>query len=501
MDKKPQAPQVFRPTQPPSEEEEAVAVASDTPTESTTEIKSTPEIAQSTPNDAPVPDDVTTPSIEPEVPGATFEENQPESNIKSTPAAPAPSPIAPSDPLTQPEPPQAAPIATPPGTPPPPTGQTFTGGKSGSPIKRILTGFIILILLAAAAYAVHWFFFRDKEPEKPHLKVGVMVAFTGGSSSMGYGEIKGIQLAKKQLGADNIEIIQEDSKCDPELAKQSIKRLIDQGVVAIIGDGCSSVSAEALPEANKAKIPMISPSASSPALSIPNDYFFRVIPPDDFQGKFMAETIYNKGIRTVGLFYTDETYGSGISQIFEAEFGKLGGKVVANTKAAPDVIELEAQIQEIKAANPEALYFIPNSTLSATAAIKLAGEAGLDVPYFGADVLYDKTVISNVGQAAEGIVMTSFATGSKAFKQALYNEYQSTDLLYGGAQAYDAFHAIYLAVQKGATTGQEIKDTLPSITFRGVSAQIAFDRNGEISDPAYKYDLLTVKDGEIVTVE
>jgi branched-chain amino acid transport system substrate-binding protein len=398
------------------------------------------------------------------------------SDTPTPPATPAPSP----DPLP-------APIV-------PPT-------KSGSPFKRLLLAFMALVLLGAAAFGAYYLFFREQESSKPHVKIGVMAAFTGGSSSIGYGEIKGIQLAKKQLGAEHIEVIQEDSKCDPELAVQAARRLIDKGVVAIIGDGCSSVSMEALSEVTKAKIPMVSPSASSPSLSTPNDYFFRVIPPDDFQSKFMAETVYAKGIRSVAMFYTDEPYGNGNSQIFRTEFERLGGKIVAATKAAPDVIELDAQIQEIKRANPQALYFVPNSTLSATAAIRLAGEAGLNIPYFGSDVLYDKTIVSNVGSSAEGLTMTSFPTGSKAFRQALYNEYQSTDLLYGSAQAYDAFHAIYLAIQGGAKTGEDIKNKLPAIQFDGVSARIQFDQNGEISNPDYKYDLLTVRDGEIVTVE
>ena len=354
------------------------------------------------------------------------------------------------------------------------------------------------VALVVGAYVFYRIVNNGATAPKPHLKIGVMVAFSGGSSSMGYGEIKGIQLAKKELSADTIDLVQVDSRCDPSIAPEVIKKLIDQKVVAIIGDGCSSVSAAALPFANKAKIPMVSPSASSPSLSIPGDYFFRVVPPDNFQGAFMAKTIYDKGLRHVAVFYTNESYGLGISKVFKDKFTSLGGQVVIMTSAEPDLIQLDSQIAAIKAAKPDAIYFAPNATVSAIAAIKLASAAGLNVPYYGGDVLYDKTVISNVGNAAEGLIMTSFPIGSKTFKQAIYNEYQSTDLLYGAPQAYDAFSAIYKTIQDGATTGEEIKDKLPSVSFTGVSAKITFDKNGEISDPNYKYDLLTVKDGEIV---
>lgn len=359
----------------------------------------------------------------------------------------------------------------------------------------------IVIELAAASVLVYTKVLRTGSEPTPRVKVGFMMAFTGGSSSMGYGTTKGIQLAKKHLNADNIEIIQADSRCDEKAAAEAIKRLIKQNVVAIIGEGCSSASVAALPAANNAKIPMISPSASSMTLSIPDDYFFRVIPADNMQGSFMAQAIYDKGFRKVAVFYTNEPYGSGMNKIFKEKFEALGGKVVTTTSAAPDVIDLETQMQTLKNANPEAVFFAPNSVVSATAAIKLAHEAGITVPYYGADAFYDTTIINNAQAATQNLTITSFPTGSKSFKQALQNEYQVTEQLYGASQAYDAFKAIYLAVQQGARTGEQMKQMLPSIAFKGVSSDIKFDKNGEISDSSYKYDLLHVKDGRFVTVE
>lgn len=363
--------------------------------------------------------------------------------------------------------------------------------------------FILVILVIAIAGAGVYMYLNKKSETKspPRVKVGVMMAFSGGSSSMGYGANKGIQLAKKQLNADNIEIIQADSKCDPKTAAEAIKKLIKQNVAAIIGEGCSSASVAALPAANNSKIAMISPSASSPTLSIPDDYFFRVVPPDTFQGSFMAKAIYDKGIRNVAVFYTNEPYGTGMNKVFQEKFEGLGGKVVATASAEPDVIDLSDQIARLKSSNPQAVFIAPNSVISGTAVVKLLREAGVNVPLFGADIMYDNTIISNAGSAAEGLTITSFPTGTKAFKQALTNEFQVTEQLYAAPQAYDAFHAIDIAVKKGATTGEEIKRMLPSITFQGVSGKISFDANGEISDKNYTYDLLQVQNGKFVILD
>lgn len=363
----------------------------------------------------------------------------------------------------------------------------------------LITALIIIVLIIGGVVA--FMLLRQDEAKQPaRVKVGVMMAFSGGSSSMGYGANKGIQLAKKQLGANNIEIVQADSKCDPKSAAEAIKKLIEQKVVAIIGEGCSSASVAALPAANNSKTVMISPSASSPTLSIPNDYFFRVVPPDTLQGQYMAQAIYDRGIRNVAVFYTNEPYGSGMNKVFQEKFEALGGKVAVTTNGEPDVIDLQAQMKTIKASNAQALFIAPNSVVSATAVLNLARQAGITTPLFGADIMYDKTIITNAPSAAEGLTITSFPTGTKSFKQALLNEYQVDEQLYAAPQAYDALHAIYIAVKKGATTGEQIKQILPTLSFEGVSGKISFDQNGEISDPSYKYDLFQVKEGAFTEV-
>jgi branched-chain amino acid transport system substrate-binding protein len=353
---------------------------------------------------------------------------------------------------------------------------------------------LIVLILAGAGYFGYQYLQSQATPPAPPVKIGVLMDFTGSASSMGYGTTKGIQLAKKQLGADNIELVQMDSQCDKEVSPGAMQRLVDKQVVAVIGDGCSSASVAALEIANKNKVLMISPSASSPKLTIPDDYFFRVVPPDTFQGAFLAKTVFDKGHKTAAVFYTNEAYGQAMNSVFKEKFEALGGKVVASVFAESDVIDLRTQINTIKAAKPQAVVFVPNSIFSGAAAIKLARESGVTVPFYGGDGLYDRTLINNAKVASEGLIITSFPTGTKAFKQLLLAEYQGEEL-YAASQAYDAFEVLYRAINAGARTGEELKAKLPSISFDGVSGPIKFDKNGEISDPAYEYDLLQVKDG------
>lgn len=379
--------------------------------------------------------------------------------------------------------------------------QPLTGGEpSPTPeqkprkLRKLLWIIFVVIglaIIAGGAFMTYRFITRD-EQQAP-LKIGILAAFTGGSSTHGHGIAKGVELAQKELGNTNVEIVQEDSQCDPKVAQEAMQRLIDQEVDVVIGDGCSSASVAVLPLANSTETPMISPGASSPALSIPNDYFFRVIPSDVYQGAFMAQTLYEAGHRRVAVFYTNEPYGSGMNSEFRERFESLGGQVVATATSEPDVIELTDLVTELKAANPDALFVAPNSILTGASVIQTASELGMKIPYYGADIFYDTTVIENSPQGSKGLTISTFNTGTQGFKQALAENSPVQEQLYAAAQAYDAFDVIQRAYQMGARTGQEFKNTFPQIEFPGVSALIRFNEDGELPGADYIYSLLKVE--------
>jgi branched-chain amino acid transport system substrate-binding protein len=109
-----------------------------------------------------------------------------------------------------------------------------------------------------------------------------------------------------------------DSTCiDAGAATAVAERLItSDGVSGIIGGDCSGVTGAML--ANVAVpngVVMISPSATSPALSTAEDngLFFRTAPSDARQGVVMAEVLLEPGITSVAVTYTNNDYGKGLA--------------------------------------------------------------------------------------------------------------------------------------------------------------------------------------------
>jgi len=361
--------------------------------------------------------------------------------------------------------------------------------------KLVATVVAIVVVLSTAGYGAYAHDQSTKPKPLAHVKIGVLLAFSGGSSSMGYGSNKGIQLAQKQLNAYNIQLVQADDQCSATIAPSAMRYLISQHVAAVIGDNCSSAAESTIALANTNKILLLSPSASSPLLSIAGDYFFRTVPSDNGQGAFLAKTVYDEGLRKAAIFYTNEPYGTALNGVFIKQFEALGGKVVATAEAESSVIDVAAQANTIKAADPDAVVIVTNSTVSSVAFMKQARQAGIVAPFFGGDDLYDSSIITNGDAAAEGLKVVTFPTGTQAFKQALLNQYHVSDQLYAAPEAYDAFKAIDLAVQKGARTGPEFKQILPTISFDGASGPITFNTYGEPNWQTYKYALLEVRDG------
>ncbi len=364
--------------------------------------------------------------------------------------------------------------------------------------KRLLW-VVLLVLILGGGGAGLWAWLSYSADQNMPIKIGVALPFSGQVAAASSGEMKGIELAQKQLNATKITLVQEDTKCSPDTAKAAVQKLIAQKVVAIIGDACSGSSLATLPDLNTAKVPMVSASATSPDLSKPDDYFFRVVPNDNFQGKFSADTMYQKGIRKVSVLYDDESYGQGLSKAFTDDFKSLGGTITSLDKYQNTDTKFDGKAAAIAAAKPEGVYLLSLSTSNAVAIMKSLQAAGVKVPVYSGDSLNDYQLINTGGAAVEGLYITTFPAGTQTFQQTLKNTY-SDNQYYASAQAYDAFQSLYLAYKAGARTGEAFKLKLPNVSFDGVSGPISFDKNGEISNASYKYDLLQVHDGKFVTV-
>ena len=176
----------------------------------------------------------------------------------------------------------------------------------------IAAGMVLALTSAAAAFAAD-------------VKLGVVIGFTGPIESLTPAMAKGAELAMKEvtdskalLGGAKVVSVRGDSTCgDTAAGTAATERVVTSDKVsAIVGGDCSGVTIAMLKNVARPNgIVMISPSATSPALSTIEDdgLFFRTAPSDARQGEVIADILKDKGIKQAALTYTNNDYGKGLA--------------------------------------------------------------------------------------------------------------------------------------------------------------------------------------------
>jgi branched-chain amino acid transport system substrate-binding protein len=347
------------------------------------------------------------------------------------------------------------------------------------------------------------------------VKVGEVGSMTGTEATFGISSDRGIQLRVKEVnGAGGIkgrqiQIIALDDQGKPEEAATAATRLISsEHVVALLGEVASTRSMFMADKAQPAKVPMVSPSSTNPRVTEKGDYIFRACFIDPFQGyvmaKFATDNLKLKKFAVLKDVRND--YSVGLANNFEENLKKMGGSVVATESYSNGDVDFKAQLTNMKASQPEALY-VPGYYTDVGLVARQAREVGITVPLLGGDGWDSEKLYEIGGAALEGSYFSNHYSVDdpspriQEFVAKFKKEYggQLPDSL--AAQAYDAAGMLFEAMQKATDlTGPNIRTTLADTKgFRGVTGDITLDAQRNPLKPAVvlkvakggKYDFVT----------
>ena len=166
------------------------------------------------------------------------------------------------------------------------------------------------------------------------IKIGMGSPMTGGDASFGIDAAQSGKIAvadAKALQGFSFELVAEDDGGTAEGGAAIANKFVaDQTLVGVAGHLFSGATAAAMPIYEAKGIPMLSPSATNPALTQKGSAVFNRVPfTDATQGKAAATYIYNVfGFRKIAVMHDGEDYGKGLAEIVRTEFEALGGTVV-----------------------------------------------------------------------------------------------------------------------------------------------------------------------------
>ena len=221
-------------------------------------------------------------------------------------------------------------------------------------MKKLLMASAVTALMAGAATA-------------EDIKLGIVIGFTGPIESLTGSMAAAAEMAMAEVTASGLLLagstvtgVRGDSTCgDSAAGTAAAERVVTaDGVKGIVGGDCSGVTGAILQNVARPNgIVMVSPSATSPALTAAEDdgLFFRTAPSDAREGEVMADILMEKGVKSIALTYTNNDYGKGLADAIATSFTALGGVVTINASHEDGKADYSAEVAALAAAGGDLL--------------------------------------------------------------------------------------------------------------------------------------------------
>ncbi|HIF08800.1 MAG TPA: branched-chain amino acid ABC transporter substrate-binding protein [Sneathiellales bacterium] len=315
-------------------------------------------------------------------------------------------------------------------------------------MKRLLIATAASTLIATSAFS-------------HEINVGIILGFTGPIESLTPAMASSAELAFDEVnasglllgGKSSIVAVRGDSTCIDSAAATAVaeKQITADNVAAIMGADCSGVTGAI---ASNVAVPngvvMISPSATSPGLSTIDDngLFFRTAPSDARQGAVMADVLMDKGITEVAVTYTNNDYGKGLADAFEASFKALGGTITISAAHEDGKADYSAEVGALASAGGQILAVLGYADQGGKGIIQGALDSGAFETFVMGDGMKSVSLIEAIGSDLNGSIGTQ--PGSDGEGAAIL----AGMLDVGGpftAESYDAAALIALAIQAGGS--------------------------------------------------
>lgn len=359
----------------------------------------------------------------------------------------------------------------------------------------IVTGLILVPFLFGTAYS-------------KTLKIGSMSPLTGPYASDGTDIKNGVQTAIDVFeeaggipGYDKIEFFPQDTACDPRQAVAAANKLINLGVVGVIGAYCSSSTIPASDVLDEESITMITPASTHQDVTDRGlAYVYRMCGRDDDQApaaaKFIKESL---GAKTIFIVDDKTTYSQGLADGVSAACEKLGIKVLSHEHVNQGDKDFSAILTMAKHKNADIFYMSLQGYSPAAMMTLQAKRLGMDSQIVTQDAVFQPKFMDVAKASAEGVYLTYGFTDPST---AEYKEFEKRYVpKYGkiaayATYAYDATISLLKAIKaSGSTNADKIKADLMKLDYQGVAKHIKFKSNG---DSGSSYIAFKVVDGEFV---
>jgi branched-chain amino acid transport system substrate-binding protein len=322
------------------------------------------------------------------------------------------------------------------------------------------------------------------------LKIGFISTLSGPSAAIGV-DIRdafnlGLKLNGGKAGGLPVDLLIGDDQFKPEVGKQLAEKYVRLDKVDILtGIVFSNIMLAAAPEAFNAKLPYVSPNAAPSPLAGKqcNPWFFATSWPNDAFHEAAGKHATDKGYKSTYLIAPNYQAGKDSLAGFKRYYK---GKVAEEVYTKLGQLDYSAELAQVRAAKPEALYiFLPGGMginfIKQFVGAGLSKDIQLITPGFGSD----QDVIRPVGEAMLGLFDTSHWAldldnpTNRKFVAEFEKEYKRLPAVFA-AQGYDTYLMIDAAVRslKGKVEDKEaLRKALKAAKFESTHGPFKLNTN------------------------
>ena len=324
-----------------------------------------------------------------------------------------------------------------------------------------------------------------------------MVPTTGPLTQYGDMVKEGVNTAVEMANAaggvngKKIELVSVDDACEPKQGPVAANRVVNAKIGYVIGPVCSGASIAAAPIYNNEGVVVVTPSATSPALTDGKNYhfIFRTIGRDDQQGEVAGAYIAEHfGDKNVAILNDKSAYGKGLADETQAALEAAGKKpslVEAYTAGEKDYTALVSKMKQADIG----LVYIGGYHTEAGLIARQMKEQGVTAVIMSGDAIVTDEYWAITGDAGEGTLMTFSPDPRKnPIAEPVVKEIEAEGKSAEGyaLYTYAAIQAWADAVKAAGSTDYEpVVEALDSGDFSTVIGDLKFDDKGDVTLPGY----------------
>lgn len=306
------------------------------------------------------------------------------------------------------------------------------------------------------------------------VPVAATFSLTGAAAGYGEAQRNGLQLAANELNATRgvaYDVTVEDDQTDPRQAITVFEQFVDDGARVIIGPTLSTNALQSQPVAQEAGVPVLAVSNTAAGITQQGDYIFRnslteaqVIPATIAK----SHKVYGYD-QVVVMYANDDALAKSGYDAFASALDGKGVETLDTLTFSKSDTDFRSLLTKAKNAAPDALV-VSSLIEAAIPIVTQARELGIDGPIIGGNGFNSPQLMTDAGEAAEGVVVgaawnsTSASPENKAFLDAYKGAYgESPDQF--AAQAYAGMKLVDQAVRANCSGNRDdIRDGLAGLS-------------------------------------